>query len=101
MQKIYSNKDFYLSAYLIAEGYELLEYYRKNGFTTFVFLDTNELQEAIRKFHSLSALTEPVRFGNAIKSLKTLIHSDQISTSNSNNFNEHEQKGQNRTISQR
>jgi len=92
MRKTYSNKDFYLSAFLISEGHELLEYSRSNGFTTFIFEENNELLEAIRKFHSLSAQTEPVRYGNAIKSLKTLIHSEQISNSKSNNYHEHKQK---------
>ena len=93
MCKTYANKDFYLSAFLISEGHELLKYSRVNGFTTFVFEETNELLEAMRKFHSLSAQTEPVRYGNAIKSLKTLIHSEQLSNSKSNSFNEQYKKG--------
>ena len=95
MQKSFANKDFYMSAFLIAEGFELQEYTRENGFTTFIFNESIELLEAIRKFHSLSATTEPVRFGNAIKSLKTLIHSGQISNSKSNNFHEQFKKGLN------
>jgi len=93
MQKTYSNSDFYLSAFLIAEGYELQDYFRKNGFTTFVFSETDELLEDIRKFHSLVAAIEPVRFSNAIKSLKSLIHTEKLSTSKSNNYNEFAQKG--------
>ena len=95
MQKTYSNKDFYLSAFLISEGLELLEYSRDNGFTTFIFAETDKLLEAIRKFHSLSAQTEPVRYGNAIKSLKTLIHSEHISNTKSNNYNANKKKGHN------
>ena len=93
MQKTYLNKDFYLSAFLISEGYELIDYFRENGFTTFIFNETESLLEAVRKFHSLSAKTEPVRYGNAIKSLKTLIHSEQISTSKSNNYHANKQQG--------
>ena len=89
MQKTYANKDFYISSYLIAEGFELADYFRENGFTTFIFVETDDLIEAIRKFHSLSALIEPVRYGNAIKSLKTLIHSEKISNSKSNYKNEY------------
>ena len=95
MEKTYSNKDFYLSAFLISEGHELIEYSRANGFTTFVFEETTELLEAMRKFHSLSAQSEPNRLCHAIKSLKTLIHSGQISNSKSNNYNEHNKKGLN------
>ena len=88
MQKSYFNKDFYLSAYLISEGFELCSHIREGGFTTFVFNETSELLEAVRKFHTLSAVTEPNKYGYAIKSLKTLIHSDKLSTSNSNNYYE-------------
>jgi hypothetical protein len=95
MQKTYANKDFYLSAFLVSEGFELLQYARDNGFTTFIFVETDDLQEAIRKFHSLTAKTEPVRYGNAIKSLKTLIHSEQLSNSKSNNYNANKHKGLN------
>ena len=94
MQKSYfSNKDFYLSAYLISEGFELSSHIREGGFTTFVFSETDELLEAVRKFHSLSAVTEPNRYGYAIKSLKTLIHCDRLSTSTSNNYYASTQKG--------
>lgn len=93
MQTTYSNKDFYASAFLMAEGFELADYFRENGFTTFIFNESEALLEAVRKFHSLSALIEPVRYGNAIKSLKTLIHSEQISTSNSNNYHANKRKG--------
>ena len=95
MQKAFFNKDFYLSAYLISEGFELLQYSRENGFTTFIFVETAELLEAIRRFHSLSAQTEPNRYGHAIKSLKTLIHSGQISNSKSNNYHANKLQGQN------
>jgi hypothetical protein len=95
MQNTYSNRDFYLAAFLISEGYEILLHFRDQGFTTFVFRDNDKLREAVRKFHSLSATTEPVRYGHAIKSLKTLIHSEQISNTKSNNYNEHTQKGLN------
>lgn len=89
MQKTYSNKDFYLSAFLISVGYELTDYFREKGFTTFIFSETERLLEAVRKFHSLTAVIEPNRYGHAIKSLKTLIHSEQISTSKSYKNNGH------------
>jgi len=91
MQKTF--KDFYLSAFLIADGFELADYFRENGFTTFIFYDSEELSEAVRKYHSLSSSIEPQRYGNAIKSLKTLIHCGQISNSKSNNYNANKCKG--------
>jgi hypothetical protein len=93
MQNTYSNKDFYLSAYLISEGFCLCSHTREFGFTTFVFNETAELLEAVHKFHSLSAVTEPNKYGYAIKSLKTLIHSDKLSTSKSTNYLANSTKG--------
>jgi len=93
MQMTYANKDFYLSAYLVADGFELADYFRENGFTTFIFNESVELSEAVRKYHSLSSSIEPQRYGNAIKSLKTLIKSEQISNSKSNNYNANKYKG--------
>ena len=77
--KNYISKDFYLSAYLTSEGCELQSFYREHGFTFFIFEETERLTELLRKFHSLTATTEPVRYGHAIKSLKTLIHTERIS----------------------
>lgn len=91
MQKTF--KDFYLSAFLIAGGFELADYFRENGFTTFIFNDSEELSEAVRKYHSLSSSIEPQRYGNAIKSLKTLIHCEQISNTKSNNYNVNKLQG--------
>lgn len=86
MQKIYTNKDFYLSAYLVAEGFELFSFNREHGLTQFHFEESEKLQKSLKKFFSLAATVEPVKYGNAIKSLKTLIHSEQTSNSKSNNF---------------
>lgn len=73
----------------------MIDYFRNSGITTFVFSENKELLELIRRFHSLTAQTEPVRYGNAIKSLKTLIHSEQISNTKSNYYRDKEQKGLN------
>lgn len=84
--------DFYFSAYLIANGFELLDQYRERGMTTFVFADSQELQNEVKKYFSFRTVIEPVKFGNAIRSLKTLIHNNQLSTSNlkpNNNNEEH------------
>jgi len=92
MKNTYSNINFYLSAYLIAEGFELLNYSRDQGYTTFIFEESDALLEAIRTYYSLSAKTEPNKYGNAIKTLKTLIHNEQISNSKSNNYYANKQK---------
>ena len=84
----YTSKDFYLCAYLTSEGCELKSFFRDRGFTTFIFDETEKLMELIRRFHSLSGTTEPVKYGHAIKTLKTLIHTEQISISKSDYNNQ-------------
>ncbi len=79
----YSSRDFYLTAYLLATG-NPLERYQKDatGKTTFVFLSTPELNQQIHKFYALEALVNPVEYGNALRSLKSLIHAEQITNAN-------------------
>lgn len=88
MNNHYTNRDFYLSAYLITQGFELKNHFRINHFTTFEFEDSSELQETINKFYSLQANVEPQSFSHAIKSLKTIIHGNDLSTAKSNTNNE-------------
>ncbi len=75
----YTSRDFYLSAYLIATGNELAQYTKDAGnLTTFVFHNSQELQQHVRKFYALEALINPVVYGNALRSLKSIIHEKQI-----------------------
>ena len=84
MQKTYSNRDFYLSAYLITLGYRLTSHQRMEGLTTFNFSSDETLQNAIDNYYSMKASVCPLAYSSAIRSLKTVIHS---SNSNSNNYN--------------
>jgi len=88
MEKQFSTIDFYVAAALMAEKYELVDYYRQGGFTTFIFIDSPEINNYIKRYYSEKALIEPIKFGRAIKNLKSLIHSISISTSKSVNNNE-------------
>jgi predicted AAA+ superfamily ATPase len=90
MEKHFSTIDFYAAAALMAENYELVDYYRQGGFTTFIFEDTQELHDYTKIYYSEKSLIEPIKFGRAIKNLKSLIHSINLSTSqsvNNNGFN--------------
>lgn len=71
----------------MAENYELVDYYRQGGFTTFIFKDSPELHDYTKRYYSEKALIEPIKYGRAIKNLKSLIHSISISTSKSVNNN--------------
>jgi hypothetical protein len=76
IQKVtYTTRDFYLSAYLIAVGDELQTYRKDTGnLTSFVFHNSEELQQHVRKFYALEALVNPLAYGNALRNLKSMIH---------------------------
>lgn len=88
MQNYYSNSDFYLSAYLLATGFKLIEHTRKQGRTTFVFEIKENIENAVTEYYSMNAKVEPMKYGNSIRSLKSIIHSYSTSTSNRGNNNE-------------
>ena len=82
--KLYQLKDFYCSAFLIANGYELADHRRSQGFTLFFFEETDELKQLVKKYYSLATTVEPVQYSNALRALKGVIHSDVVLTSTSN-----------------
>ncbi len=88
--RTYSNKDFYLSAYLLTTGYKLIEHTRSQGLTTFTFESNDDIDNAVDAYYSMNANVEPIKFGNSIRSLKSIIHSYTTSTSNRGNNNEYQ-----------
>jgi hypothetical protein len=72
----YLTRDFYLAAYLVASGIQLRSSFKHKGLTSFVFFDTNQLQQLVRQFYGLDALINPVTYGNALRNLKSVIHAD-------------------------
>jgi len=83
MKNKFTNRDFYFSAYLIASGCRLFSHTREHGVTTFIF-DDERISELADNYYSMNALVEPISFGNALKTLKSIIHS---SDTNSKGFN--------------
>lgn len=92
MQQTYSNRDFYLSAYLIAEGYKLTSHLRNDGITTFQFTACEKIEEAVNSYYSMKAMVSPLAYSSAIRSLKTVIHS-----SNSNSINNYGKQSTNKS----
>ena len=84
MNKTYSNQDFYLSAFLMTSGCRMLSNKRINGITIFSFEDNNYLQKLVSDYYSFQATCEPMAYGNAIRSLKSVIHSSNSKESNYN-----------------
>lgn len=85
--KTYSTKDFYLSSYLIANGSTLLDNIVEDGITTFVFENNEEVKKLIGNYYSLKSKVEPMAYGQAIRTLKSVIHA---SKTNSKSYKENE-----------
>ena len=80
IENTYQSKDFYLSGYLLAIQQKLLSHTRENRITTFIFQDTNDLQEAVERYYNMAANVNPVIYGQSLRSLKSLIYSNHTNT---------------------
>lgn len=75
-EKITRFKDLYLSSYLKAKGFPLHDaQLDEHGRTLFVFVETPELQKALRNYYDNTALVSPSAFIEAFKSLRSLAYS--------------------------
>ena len=45
-------QDFYLAAAIMAKNFELLDFYRQEGFTSFIFKETKELNDYVKNYYS-------------------------------------------------
>jgi hypothetical protein len=79
-ENTYQSRDFYLSGYLLAIQQKLLSHTRDNRITTFIFQDTNDLQEAVERYYNMAANVNPVIYGQSLRSLKSLIYSNHTNT---------------------
>ena len=85
--KTYTSKDFYLSSYLIANSCNLLDNIVEDGVTTFVFENNDEVKKLIGNYYSLRSRVEPMAYGQAIRTLKSVIHA---SKSNAKSYKQNE-----------
>lgn len=90
IENTYISRDFYLSAYLLAEGDELRTYEKdEQNLTRFIFQNSPSLQQHVRKFYALEALVNPIAYGNALRNLKSMIHSSTNLKPNYTNVEQH------------
>jgi len=85
--KTYSSKDFYLSSFLISNKIELLDNIVEDGVTIFVFEKNDEIKKLIGNYYSLRSRVEPMAYGQAIRTLKSVIHA---SKSNAKSYTQNE-----------
>ena len=85
MKEIYKNRDFYLSAFMIASGCMIKGSSQSGGITTFEFSDDERTQELVARYYSMNALIEPLGFVSAIRTLKSLVHAPNKNKKEINN----------------
>ena len=76
MKNEYKSQDFYLSAYLMSSGIGLRSYHKENRLTVFVFEWDENLDQIITQYYSMQAQVNPVTYGQSLKNLKSIIHSN-------------------------
>ena len=65
-------KDLYLASFLVSSGCSLESYMRADGIVRFSFNRNHDLDELVASYFSLKASVNPIRYDEAIKSLRNL-----------------------------
>ena len=73
MQNLELN-DFYLAAYLIASGYEMLDISRIGNQSIFIFGGSEEIRRNVGNYYANTADVNAPRYAQEIKKLKNIIH---------------------------
>jgi hypothetical protein len=75
MSNIYSCKDFYLASFLVASGCKLSSHTRAGTVTTFHFQNSSDLEKLVDSYFAFQATVNPLVYGHAMRTVKTLFHS--------------------------
>ncbi len=96
-KQIYENRDFYLSAFLIASGIDLISHRRQGSITVFGFEKNNEVKQLVDQYYTMDGSVKPMLYGTSIRSLKNILHSvhDEVSESHKDLNNEFKNKERN------
>ena len=76
MENLYESKDFYLAGYLMCSGVHMLSNKKTGQQTIFVFDNDGAVQNLIDKYYRMEARINPVTYGQALRNLKSIIHSN-------------------------
>lgn len=75
MENPFLTTDFYLAAYLFVNGNRMENTKLISRATTqFEFAESNELKKAVEKFYTMKAIVDPLTYGSALRSIKSMIH---------------------------
>ncbi len=75
MENTIKIQDFYFAAFLLASGHNVLSMTAEDGRTVFEFEETWQTRDLLDKYYDSTTKINPVVFGAAIRSLKSMIHS--------------------------
>ena len=75
MSSKYESRDFYLAGFLMSSGIPMVGNYKEGYKTTFVFNGGDEVERLVNGYYSMQETIEPVSYGQALRNLKSIIHS--------------------------
>jgi len=87
MKNEYSTENFYEAAYLVYEKNRLVDAKRNGNNTVFLFEDNEKVINEVDKLFSMQASVEPLTYGSAIRSLKSIIHAQRAHTNSNSKVN--------------
>ena len=91
--QFYENKDFYLSAFLMASGLDLVEHQRQGPISVFRFIKNSKLINLVDQYYTDSGEVKPMRYSTYIRTLKSILHNALSESKSENNYVKQNQKG--------
>ena len=92
-KQFYENKDFYLSAFLMASGIDLHSHQRQGPISVFRFIKNNELINLVDQYYTDGGWVKPMRYSTYIRTLKSILHNALSESKSENNYVKQNQKG--------
>ena len=90
--QLYENKDFYLSAFLMASGLDLHSHQRQGPISVFRFIKNNKLKNLVDQYYADSGEVKPMRYSTYIRTLKSILHNALSESKSENNYVERNNK---------
>ena len=75
MNNKYESRDFYLAGFLMSSGIPMVGNYKEGYKTTFVFNGGDNVERLVNGYYAMQETIEPVSYGQALRNLKSIIHS--------------------------
>ena len=91
--QFYENKDFYLSAFLMASGLDLHSHQRQGPISVFRFIKNSKLKNLVDQYYTDSGEVKPMRYSTYIRTLKSILHNALSESKSENNYVKQNQKG--------